>query len=299
MDVKPSKQVLDYYSKPGKMTSSRKYTAILKKLPKDVTSLARIVQGLVIHEYVASSFYGVNIPDDRKGESHIRRFSKLLDRIFALDDGPLTKARPPKHRLVGVCDHFAKLFVSILRIKGIPSRMRYGFGDYFNPGFYEDHSLCEYWNAREKRWVLVDSQFDEVWRKELHIKHDVFDVPRDRFLVACNAWTMCRYEKADPSKFGIFQGNLRGLWFVAGNLVKDVAALNKMEMLQWDGWGAIPKPNSKLKNDKLKLFDQLATLTNEPDTSFNELRKIYKEKEKRLEVPGKVFNALRRRLEKI
>ena len=77
--------------------------------------------------------------------------------------------------------------------------------------------------------MLVDPQFDSIWKKELQIQHNVSDVPRDHFLIACDTWIMCREGKADPSRFGIFQGDMRGLWFIAGNLVKDVASLNKME----------------------------------------------------------------------
>ena len=36
------------------------------------------------------------------------------------------------------------------------------------------------------------------------------------------------------AKYGIF--DLRGLWFVAGNVMRDFAALNNMEMLPWDVW---------------------------------------------------------------
>jgi hypothetical protein len=280
------------------MTTSGKYAAILRKLPNDVPELTRIVQGLAIHEFVASSFYGVHIPDNRKDESHIRQFQQMLDSIRAQDNEQLTIARPPEKRLVGVCHHFALLLVAMLRAKHIPSRVRYGFGDYFNPGFFEDHSLCEYWNMNEKRWTLVDPQFDQVWQKELHIKHNVFDVPRTHFLVAGDAWAKSRAGEADPSKFGIFQGNMRGLWFIAGNLVKDVAALNKMEMLQWDAWGAMPRPNNKLQDKKkLQFFDRLATITHDPDASFKELRRLYKNKDNRLYVPKRVFNAMRRHLE--
>ena len=301
MSAKPSKQILDFYSQPGKMTVvGKKYAAVLKKLPKDVIELTRIVQGLAIHEYVASPFYGVDIPDNRRDESHIRHSKQMLDGIFAIDDQPLTAARAPEKRLVGVCHHFSVLLVALLRAKKIPARVRYGFRDYFNPGFFEDHSLCEYWNVKEKRWVFVDPQFDKVWQKELHIKHDVFDVPRNHFLVASDAWTKCREGKADPLKFGIFKGDMRGLWFVAGNLVKDAAALNKMEMLQWDAWGVMPRPNNKMQDKKkLKFFDQLAALTHEPDASFKEIRKLYADKGNRLHVPERVFNAMRRHLEKI
>lgn len=95
------------------------------------------------------------------------------------------------------------------------------------------------------------------------------------------------------------KGNMRGLWFIAGNIVKDVAALNKMEMLQWNAWTGMPRPNNKMQDKKrLKFFDQLATLTHEPDASFKELRKFYEDKANHLHVPDRVFNTMRRHLER-
>ena len=69
--TKPSKQILDFYAKSGQMTSAGKYLDMLKGLPNDVTLLTRIVQGLAIHEYVAFSYYGVEIPDNRRDDSSI------------------------------------------------------------------------------------------------------------------------------------------------------------------------------------------------------------------------------------
>ncbi|MDA4129647.1 MAG: transglutaminase-like domain-containing protein [Thaumarchaeota archaeon] len=295
------KQILDYYKSPGLMTSPGKYAKELRKLPRDVGELAKIVQGLGIHQFVAEPFYGVPISEERlENESHIRRLDGLLGGILALKDQPLSIPRKPEQRLAGVCHHFAVLLVGMLRARGVPARSRYGFGDYFNPGFYEDHSLCEYWNAKEKRWVLVDPQFDQYWQK--NVKHDVLDVPRDHFLVAGEPWIRCRKEELDPSKFGIFNGNLRGLWFVAGSIVKDLAALNKMELLQWDAWGArAPRPNNRMQDKKrLRFFDELAKLiAADPDASFDKLRRLYKEKKNRLVVPDRVFNAGRGHLEYI
>jgi hypothetical protein len=280
------------------MSAGGKYASATKKLPDSVAILRNIVQGLAIHEYVASAFYGIEIPEQRGEETHLRRLRQMLDAILRLDRQPLKVPRPPERRLVGVCHHFAVLLVGILRSKGVPARVRYGFGDYFNRGFFEDHSLCEYWNAKKRRWILVDPQFDAVWRKNLRIKHNVLDVPRTHFLVAADAWTRCRAGEADPRKFGIFKGDFRGLWFVAGNLIKDIAALNKVEMLQWDVWGAMPRPSNKLKDKKrLTFFDELAALSHDPDSSFRELRKRYRDESQGLQVPGKVFNGRRRRLE--
>jgi hypothetical protein len=123
-------------------------------------------------------------------------------------------------------------------------------------------------------------------------------VPPDRFLIAADAWAQCRAGDADPSKFGIFKGDLRGLWFIAGSLVHDVAALNKMEMLQWDVWGAMPRPNEPLQDDQLAFFDRLAALTRAPDSSFAELRNLY-EQDDRLRLPATVFNAVLNRPEAI
>ena len=83
---------------------------------------------------------------------------------------------------------------------------------------------------------------------------------------------------------------MHGLWFVAGNLVRDVGWLNKHEMLPWDVWGAIPKPGEALDADHLTFFDRLAELTHDPDVNFDELRELY-EHDDRIRVPSRVFNA--------
>jgi hypothetical protein len=75
------------------------------------------------------------------------------------------------------------------------------------------------------------------------------DVPRDRFLVAGDAWLQCRAGQADLSRFGIQFAGLRGLWFVAGSIVRDVAALNGAEMLPWDVWGCQPRPGEQLNSE--------------------------------------------------
>jgi len=292
-----AERLLDFYRRLGPMTDPGRYASLFDPLPHDVGELARIVQGLAIHEF-AAEWYGVSIPEQRRAESHIRPVEQMLERILALDPRPLAVPRPSDKRLIGVCRHFMLLLVAMLRAKEIPARGRRGFGTYFNPGYFEDHVVCEYWSAAGNRWLLADPQFDEVWRRKLKIDHDVLDVPRDRFLIAGDAWARCRAGAADPEKFGIIKGDLRGLWFVADNLVHDVAVLNKMELLQWDMWGAMPRPGPSLSEAELGFFDRLATLTCDPDASFEELRHRYQDDE-RLRVPETVYNALLNRSEDI
>lgn len=268
----------DFYARPGPMTS-------MPKVQGDVACLATIVQGLVIHEYMAKA-YGVTVPDSRKAESHIRYVDEMLERLFELDSSPLTVARPPEKRLVGVCHHFSLLLVAMLRAQGIPARYRQGFGTYFNPPNAEEHVVAEYWNGG--RWVLVDPQLDDVWRRALELDFDPLDVPRDRFIIAGDAWQLCRAGKADPGHYGIFVGNLRGLWFVGAEIIRDLSALNAIEMLPWDVWGAMPQVNEPL-DARLAYFDQLAELTQ--SDAVDAIRARYAS-DPGVRVPSTVFNAV-------
>ena len=294
--MKPPDSVLDFYSQPAAMTAGGRHAPLLQSLPDDVAALVRIVQGLALHEFTASMLHGVDVPQERRGESHIRPVSRMLDRILALDGRPLQQARPPGLRLVGVCHHFALLLVAMLRAKGMPARARWGFGAYFNPPYFEDHVLCEVWRPAQSRWVLVEPQIDEVWQAQPGFDFDMLDVPRDRFVIAAEAWAQCRDGRADPNRFGIFEGDLRGLWFVACNLLKDVAALVKTESLPWDVWGAMPKPGEVLDGVQLDFFDRIASLTSSPDATLTELRTLFASDE-RIRVPDTVFNAALRRNE--
>jgi Transglutaminase-like superfamily len=287
---------LAFYARPSGMTSAGRHAALFDELPNDVGELVRIVQHLVVYDVVAADFYGFTLPAKRQGEIHIRPLEKMVERLLGLDDRKLSVARTVDRRLAGRCRHFTLFLVGMLRAKGVPARARCGFGSYFNPPYFEDHWVCEYWNTETQRWILVDPQFDEVWRQKLGIEHDVLDVPRDRFVVAADAWDQCRTGGADPSRFGISFSGLRGLWFVAGSLVRDVAALNKMEMLPWDVWGAQPRPDESLGEGQIAFFDGLASLTSTPDAPLDALRTSY-EGDDRLRVPTTVFNALLNRSE--
>lgn len=290
-------EILDFYARPAAMTVVNRHRDALATLPRDVAHLARVVQGLAIHQYMAPA-YGFKVPEARLGEAHLRQADALLDRMLTIDPAPLTTARPVEARLVGICHHFALLMVAFLRAQGVPARFRCGFGAFFNAPYLEEHLVCEYWNAAQGRWILVDAQLDDVWQRELQFGFNPLDVPRTEFLVAADAWSQCRAGRMDPAKVGIFVGNLRGLWFIAGELIRDLAALNGVEVLPWDCWGIIPRPGLALSGSQLAFFDRLAALTATPDGSFDELRAMYDGHDE-LRVPPQVFNALLNRVETI
>ena len=274
---------LDRYRRPMAMSDPGGHTALFDSLPRDPAALAKTVQGLLIHRHIAPA-YGVTLSRDQQAQSHVRGVEKILDDIVTRDGRPLSAARATNERQVGVCRHFTLLHVAMLRTQGIPARARCGFGAYFEKGKYLDHWVTECWNEARKCWVLFDAQIDDRQRELFRITFDPADVPRDQFIVAGDAWSLCRSGNADPSAFGIF--DMHGLWFIAGNLIRDVAALNSREMLPWDVWGAMRLQDSELD---LAFFDRLAVVSREPDMHGDELAAL--SCDERVSVPPAVFNA--------
>ena len=272
---------LAYYACPGIMTDPKEYAGQLDGMPTEIPALCEVVQGLLLHIFWAER-YGLELTEERKQEVNIRTVQGKLARILALSDQPLTTARPLEQRLVGNCRDFSVLLCAILRHQAVPARARCGFGAYFLPGRFEDHWLCEYWHADEGRWVLVDAQLDAFQRQTLDIQFDPLDVPRDQFLVGGKAWQMCRAGQANPDHFGIF--DMHGMWFIRGDLVRDFLALNKVEILPWDGWGDVITDEPGVSDEETAWFDRLAALTLAGDKAFPEMRFLY-ENDARLRMP--------------
>ncbi len=286
-------QTHEFYTRPGPMTSPGRYAPLLAGLPRDIPGLAAIAQGLLIHEHMAKG-YGVALPDERRESVHVRPVERMLEMIMAGDGRPLDVAREPAARLPGNCRQFTVLMVAMLRAQGTPARARCGFGGYFGDGFFEDHWVCEYWDLTQGRWVLVDAQIDGRQRDWFPIDFDVTDVPRDRFLAAGEAWAACRSGTADPATFGLSVVNESGDWWIAGNLMRDAAALGNTEVLPWDCWGAMPRQDEPIDEPRCALFDLLATLTRTPDDHHTELLRAC-QTDDGLRVPATVRNAVRGR----
>lgn len=271
-------KLLEFYLQP----IAPEHEALFDALPGDVASLARAVSGLLLHQHIAPA-YGETPSAARAGEAQLRSADDILSCVLTHDGAPLAKARPPAERTIGVCRHFTLLLVAMLRHKGIPARSRCGFGAYFEAGKFVDHWVAEYWDGT--RWIMVDAQLDEVQRKLFKIGFDPLDVPRERFLVAGEAWRRCRAGEAEADAFGIM--DMQGWWFIAGNVVRDIAALNNREMLPWDVWGAMPQPGEA---PDFARFDEWAATALDPDAHFEALRRLYASDA--IGVPPVVFNAV-------
>jgi hypothetical protein len=72
------------------------------------------------------------------------------------------------------------MLTSILRHRGIPTRGRRGFAPYIGKMFGKDlhvgHTICEVWNERNSRLMMVDPD------------RQMLDFPKDKFRVAPDPW---------------------------------------------------------------------------------------------------------------
>jgi hypothetical protein len=247
----------------------------LDGLPRDPEELRRLLPGLVIHGDL-QWVYGLDRRPDM-AEMNTRPAAAILETVVRRDGAPLAEPRAPADRMVGVCRHFATLFAALLRHQGTPARARCGFGGYFQPGEWIDHWVTEYWAAGSAggpgRWVRADPQFDETLLARLGVTVDPADLPPDAFLTGGDAWLCHRWGSCDAQRFGI--GDLRGPWFVAGNVVRDLAALNKVEVLPWDVWGPLGAWIEDGPDDEL--LDALAVATT--SGSLDDVRAAYRSRD--------------------
>jgi hypothetical protein len=267
------------------LTTAGPSPVALAALPSTMPDLMAAVRGLLTHEPGSA----------RSATGHLRTTHQIFGRILATDPRPLTEARPPGRRLAGSCRHFTLVTVAALRAHGIPARARCGFTRYFKPGRYGDHWVCEYW-AGAAGWLLADAQLSPELCRCLGVTFDPAAVPRDQFVVAGDTWIRCRQGDVDWSRCGLEGDGQSGRWWVAGNLVRDVAALAKMELLPWDMWGAMPGPDDPISDLLTGQFDRLAAFTADPDTA-HQSRAPYADDQFR--VPAHVYNSVRQKNEPV
>jgi hypothetical protein len=223
------------YALPGPLSDLGSVSApVLEGISGEPADICRPVHALVIQPHDAKAR---GLPDDRFAESQVHPAGALIKALLALDLAPLDVARAPDRRVIGTCRHFALLSCALLscallRYRGVAARVRCGFATYFQPGQGLDHWITEYWHEKDGRWVRIDSEI---------LGQAVLAEPEDlrpgQFLSGGEAWTAFREGRIDASRFGVHGTGNWGPAEIRGNAVKDLAALNKVEMLPWDEWG--------------------------------------------------------------
>jgi hypothetical protein len=255
--------VIDYRT-PGPLTDLGTIDpAVLAGLPDDAVSICRVVTDLVIQPTDATALG--TIAPERFEERNIRPAADLIRAILAVDGAPLRDGRSPERRVVGTCRHWAVLSTALLRFRGIPARARCGFATYFHQGKSVDHWITEYHGGDEDRWIRIDSEI---------LGLDVLRHPEDlsvgEFLTGGESWALHRAAFIDSDQFGVWgTDHAWGPAEIRGNAIRDLAALNKVEVLPWDEWGRMGDSYAgRTGADYDELMDLVAAACESDDPEF-------------------------------
>lgn len=309
MDKATNASALDYYRVPGPITDLAKHGEFTRWLAPEPQCILQVVQGLIVHDLWVTR-YGIPYDPSHEYPQETAYMADLLDKALELDGTNLAVPRQPADRVIACCREFATLMCALLRAKGIPARSRCGFWAYTGTESpFEDHWICEYWDGA--RWVMADPQIDpfqlsflyewssqkrrdEVTKQGI-LKLDTHNLTEADFMVAGRAWLACREGRVDPARFGISCpiqpewgiDSLYGLWFVRGQLLRDFAALNKVETvpylvrigrkLSWQSWRLVGAKDAELTEEDWALLDRIAALSADPDRNFRAIRAAYDE----------------------
>ncbi|MET7424943.1 transglutaminase-like domain-containing protein [Dactylosporangium sp. NPDC005555] len=247
------------YSVPGPLTDLTTVPAsALAGVPSDTAGICGLAHTLVVHRDETA---GLELPPERFDDVQVRPAAGIVAAILRLDDAPLHVPRPAARRVVGTCRDFVVLTVALLRLRGIPARARAGFASYFVAGLGLDHWVAEHRGGG--RWVRTDPQV--IGGTVLPRPEDLTD---GLFLTGGEAWAAWREGHADAKRFGVAGTENFGPAEIQGNAVRDLAALNKVEMLPWDEWGRMDAAyQGETGADYDDLMDRIAAVTAGDDTA--------------------------------
>ena len=260
-------KMLTYYQEYGMYTDPGEYEGLFSKLPESLTDLCSLIKAQLIHPVADLAPYRHLIPKERHNEdAKYPGVKALLSGLLEHNPAGLIPDRRPEDRLVVSCRYHAILLASILKSRGIPTRVRYGFAPYLsrNNRRHIYHVICEVWNADGHRWMLVDPDRQMV------------DFPRDRFEFVADVWLRYQHGELDPSKYGV--ADWWGAHPILDVFCHDIAAVLRTEHLYWEH-----PPISKdagmdvqgLPKDQVDVLNTIAKLLQSPEIPVQELQTLY------------------------
>lgn len=259
------KAMLEFYRHYGPYTDPGEYEELYENLPDSLAGLCKLIKAQLIHPVADLPMYRDLIPPERNAEDEkYPTVKSILDGLMAYNSAGLISERKPEQRLILSCRYHAILLASILKYRGIPVRIRYGFARYLYPGHHIYHVICEVWDEQEHRWMMVDPDRQMV------------DFPREQFELAGDVWLRYKQGKLDPYTYGVPEW--WGAHPILSVLCHDLAAVLGNEHVYWNQPPICRDPEMNVESipgDQVEILNKLATLLQGPDNRLQELQLIY------------------------
>jgi formylglycine-generating enzyme required for sulfatase activity len=176
------------------------------------------------------------------------------------------KDRKPQDKLVLGCREYAIILASVLKYRGIPVRVRCGHATYLEPGFHVSHTVCEVWNKKDKRWMLVDPSTGMI------------DFNRDKFDFSNEAWLKMQKGEIDPNLY-MAPPNTSGLVSIVGKISPDLLSILGTEFTIYQYAPILEytlNNQNKLSTEQIEILNKISKLMQSLDAdNLTKLRDIY------------------------
>jgi formylglycine-generating enzyme required for sulfatase activity len=265
---KDSISVLDFYRQYSSFTDPGKNEYLYKNLPDSLSALCRLIRSQYINYVWELDMYREQIPRERWNESaKYPTVKSALEGLLSYDSRGLVKDRRPENRLMLICRDNALLLVSILKYRGIPARVRYGFAPYLIPGFHANHVICEVWNENDKRWMLVDPSANRI------------DFAREDFDFSNDVWLKMQHKEINPELYGMPGKNkFNGVPLMTTALCYDLASILGTEYPVGQHSPILDYvfQNNQVDTKQAEILDRISELMRSIDVdNISKLQKIY------------------------
>lgn len=258
-------KILDFYRQYSFYTNPGEYESMYANLPDSLTGICKLIKSQLIHPIADLPQYRDLIPEDRSCEDlKYPTVQTILAGLKSYNPDGLILDRKPVDRLVISCRYHAILLASILKYRGIPVRVRYGFASYLYPKYHIYHVICEVWNNSEKRWMLVDPD------------RQMIDFPSQQFEFASDVWIKNQQGKLDPNTYGV--PNWWGSHPILDVLCHDLASVLGNEHIYLTRPPISADTTMNVKNmpaDQIDVMNKISVLMADVDANFNELQLFY------------------------
>ena len=265
---KDSISVLDFYRQYSSFTDPGKYAYLYKNLPDSLPALCSLIKSQSLHPFAELPQYRDQIPEERWNEwlTSYPTVQSILKGLLSYDSRGFVEDRKVKNRLILGCRENALLLASVLKYRGIPTRVRAGHAAYLEPGVHVSHTICEVWNERDKRWMLVDPSTGMI------------DFRREEFDFSNDLWLKLRKGEIKPDLY-MAPPNYTGFVSIVGKISPDLSSLLGTEftltqyapMMEY-----VFKNNNQLPKEQTEILDKISELMKSLDAeNLSKLQEIY------------------------
>ena len=262
-----NESVLDFYKQYSSFTDPGEYSYLYKNLPDSLPELCSLIRSQFIHPYAELPQYRDQIPEERWNEMEKYPTAKsILAGLLSYDSRGFVKDRKPQDKLVLGCREYAIILASVLKYRGIPVRIRCGHATYLEPGFHVSHTVCEVWNKKDKRWLLVDPSTGMI------------DFNRDKFDFSNEAWLKMQKGEINPNLY-IAPPNTSGLVSIVGKISPDLLSILGTEFTIYQYAPILEytlNNQNKLSTEQIEILNKISELMQSLDAdNLTKLRDIY------------------------